>query len=136
MENEMSETTTIEHRAAAWIVGRDTGSSSKALWAVMMGVDGGGAYPSDGGDLGRCLRLLEAVPEWRARLPEMAAKNDYWGALVKHWDELEALHAKAVDRDDYKPLYGRMKQILDPIADRDPRVIRLGGGASVRFGRP
>lgn len=130
----MSETTTIE-RAATWIVGRDTGSSSKALWAVMMGVKGDGSYPSDGGDLGRCLRLLEAVPEWKARLPEMSAVSPYWEALVKHWDELAALHAKDDQRGRHDAVYARMKQILDPIEAKDPRIVELGNGVSMRFGR-
>src|ERR1035441_7297858 len=30
----------------------------------------GPCYPLDPSDLGRCLRLLDVVPEWRARLAE------------------------------------------------------------------
>jgi hypothetical protein len=129
----MSDTAT---RANAWIAGRDTGASSKALWAVMMGVKSDGSYPSDGGDLGRCLRLLEAVPEWKPRLKEMAAVNGYWAALVAHWDELAALHAKDDERGRHDAVYARMKQILDPIEAKDPRIFKMGNGASIRFGRP
>ena len=104
------------------------------MWAVMMGVKGSGAYPSDGADLGRCLRLLEAVPEWKPRLPEMAAVNDYWAALVTHWAELSSLHANGQQRGRHDEVYFRMKQILDPIENRDPRIVKLGGGVSMRFG--
>lgn len=119
----------ISERANAWIVSRDTGASSKALWAVMMGQKSDGSYPHDGSDIGRCFRLLDAVPEWRARLPEMAAVSAYWAALVKNWDELEGLH-----REPGPALYRRMRQLLDPIEKADPRVIRMGNGITMRFG--
>jgi len=124
----------IADRANAWIVGRDTGMSSQAMWAVMMGVetDGSSPHPRDAADLGRCIRLLEAVPEWRPRLKEMALVNGYWAALVAHWDELEALYAEG----DWAAVYRRMGQILAPIEAKDRSVVNLGGGASVRFGRP
>lgn len=123
---------TIEQRANQWIAGRDTGASSKALWAVMMGSKPERhAYPSDGGDLGRCMRLLDAVPEWKPRIGEMAAISPYWAALVAEWPKLERLHAA----DDHKATYAAMKAILNPIEDKDPGIIRLGGGMSMRFGR-
>lgn len=119
-------------RANSWIAGRDTGASSKAIWAVMMGQKGDGSYPSDGDDLGRCLRLLEFIPEWKPRINEMAPVNQYWAALVANWDELTKLHALT----DHGPVYKRMKQILDPIEAKDPRIVKMGNGASIRFGRP
>ena len=81
-------------RAHRWIVGRDTGMSSKAIWAHMMGAGepgfGGWAYPSDPSDLGRCLRLLRVVPEWQVRMPEMAKRSPAWGRLIARWDEIVA----------------------------------------------
>lgn len=122
---------TIIERANAWMAGRDTGSSSKAIWAVMMGEKPGRfAYPSDGADLGRCIRLLDMIPEWRDRLGEMAAVSAYWAALVPEWPRLEALHAQ----DDSAAVYEAMKTILNPIEDRDPGIIRMGKGVSLRFG--
>jgi len=97
----------------------------------MMGVKSDGSYPSDGGDLGRCLWLLELIPEWKPRLPEMGAVNAYWAALVANWDELAKLHAL----EDRGLVYRRMKQILDPIEAKDPRILKMGNGASIRFGR-
>lgn len=78
-------------RAHAWVVSDDTGLSSKQLWAVMMGVPPGRSYyPCDPSDLGRCLRLLDAVPDWRPRIREMAAQSPEWDALTTRWSELEA----------------------------------------------
>lgn len=85
---------TIEQRAIQWIVSRDTGDSSKAIWAHMMGAqkpDLGWPHPYDPDDLGRCLRLLRLIPEWKPRLPEMSKRSKAWAALVSHWDELAAM---------------------------------------------
>jgi hypothetical protein len=119
----------IIERAHAWIVGRDTGSSSEAIWAVMMGMKPDwDSHPHDGDDLGRCLRLLDLIPEWKLRLGEMAVVYPYWAALVEHWDELAA-HAQ--DRH----VYDRMRKILDPIEAKDCNVVRMGTGISMRFGK-
>lgn len=109
--------------ALAWIVGDDTGISSKAIWSRMMGVayasrdHGWDTYPHDPSDFGRCYRLLKLVPEWRARIEEMASASPEWTALVKHWDELTALYEEEVDttrhrhRGSAPRLYARMKEI-------------------------
>lgn len=121
----------ITDRANAWIVGGDTGLSSKTLWAVMMGQKPPRpSHPLDNGDLGRCTRLLNAVPEWRPRIKEMAGVSPYWAALVPRWDELEAL-----DKTDPKACYKLMRALLDPVETKDPSVIRLGEGMIMRFGR-
>lgn len=63
----------IKDRALAWALGEDTGTSSKTLCRTMLGAPKG-AYespPSDADDRGRCIRLLELIPEWIPRLPEL-----------------------------------------------------------------
>jgi len=65
---------TIEQRALYWALADNTGSSSKAIANHMAGNPLGRFYagpPSDADDRSRCIRLLEIVPEWIARLPEM-----------------------------------------------------------------
>lgn len=84
--------------ALAWITGRDTGQSSITIWAVMMGAVDPTAdswtysTPMDADDLGRCLRLLDRVPEWKPRLPEVAERFPAWGPLVREWSRLEAAY--------------------------------------------
>lgn len=119
----------IERRAAEWALSDDTGASSKTIARHMMGMDKSYSYPSDGGDLGRCIRLLDAIPEWRERLPEMAQHSEAWAALVEHWAELEAMH-RAGD----KRLYDRMKAVLAGPEKRDLNLVKLGNGVSMRFG--
>lgn len=86
----------------AWIVGDDTGISSKTIWAVMMGKEPtyylGADAPYDAGDFGRCYRLLNEMPSWRARLPEVAAKYLVWAPLVAAWDELTSLYETDIQK--------------------------------------
>jgi hypothetical protein len=65
--------TGIKDRALAWALGSDTGTSSKTLCRVMLGAPKMNyeSAPSDADDRGRCIRLLELIPEWIPRLPEL-----------------------------------------------------------------
>ena len=85
----------------AWFAGDDTGMSSEAIACHMTGVESRNPWcaPSDPGDLGRCLRLLERFPEWNGRMGEMAKHGPEWAALVPHWGELEKLMADEVGID-------------------------------------
>ena len=89
---------TEQQRAIQWIQGRDTGTSSKTIWSVMMdAVDGDLSSwrydtPSDDDDFGRCYRLLALIPEWRGRLPEVGKVFPKWSPLIREWDRLTTLH--------------------------------------------
>ena len=61
-----------------WLLSDDTGSSSKALCAWMLGIDYDCSYPSDKWDRGRCIRLLQLIPSWINRLDEMKTVNRSW----------------------------------------------------------
>ena len=54
--------------------------------------------PYDESDFGRCYRLLQHFPAWRARLPEVAAAHPIWGPMVEAWDELTALYEEEMQR--------------------------------------
>lgn len=121
----------ISDRANQWICGSDTGSSSKCLWAVMMGAtpDRWKSHPHDGSDLGRCLRLLALIPEWRPRIGEMASVSPYWAVLVENWAKLEAAAIS-----DPSGIYKMMRGLLDPIEKADRNVVRFGsGGVTMKF---
>ena len=47
--------------------------------------------PRDSADLGRCLRLLEVMPEWRGRLNVVAEAypETAWPEIIAAWEELE-----------------------------------------------
>lgn len=82
----------VNPNALAWIVGNDTGVSSETIWAVMLDVEpkyGWDNVPDDQYAFGRCVRLLDLVPEWRCRMPEMAKKQPQWRRFVQEWKALE-----------------------------------------------
>lgn len=84
----------VHDRAVQWIVSDDTGMSSKAIWAHMMYAKRPSYcwhHPYDPDDLGRCLRLLRLIPEWKSRIKEMATRSKEWGFLVTYWDNLAAM---------------------------------------------
>lgn len=73
----------IVKRALTWLMGDDTGISSKALCAHMLGIEGArNMPPSDAGDRGRCIRLLQLIPEWQPRLDEMAQYKPTSGIVI------------------------------------------------------
>lgn len=83
----------MQQRIIKWLLSGDTGSSSKAICAHMSGAGSSDmcSYPSDPSDLGRCLRLLELVPEWNARIGEMAQYSPGWAGLITEWLALTEL---------------------------------------------
>ena len=83
----------LNSKIVAWMADGDTGLSSEtiALWiSQRKKLSRWGAFtPSDPADLGRCLRLLRAVPELRERLHEMAECSEQWAHMLTYWDEIE-----------------------------------------------
>lgn len=82
-----------------WWLGTDVGKSSAALFHVLCreglkwetDAYGQKATPQDASDFGRCKRLLEAIPEWRNRLAEVAEKypDTAWPRIIARWQEIE-----------------------------------------------
>jgi hypothetical protein len=106
--------------ALRWVAGDHVGLSSMAIFSHMTGVRPrrGWAHPWDPDDLSRCLRLLRAVPAWRARIPEMARRSKTWKALSARWDEIERCMENEVgwnwSKGKKAPLtYALMKEIID-----------------------
>lgn len=75
-----------------WLLSGDTGISSECLACEFLGKqknDGWGwRAPSDPADLGRCLRLIDKVPEIRKCVDSLALKNDSWKKIAGVWDEI------------------------------------------------
>lgn len=84
-------------RLGAWLNSRDTGLSSEAIFHFMTLAVPPQHHPHDPADLGRCLRLLERFPEWKPRMPELAAHDPYWAALLRQWDEIVAAFISEAD---------------------------------------
>lgn len=136
-------TQTIERRAMAWFASDDTGTSSMTLARHMLGMphnDGFGiCEPADGGDLGRCLRLLAKIPEWEPRVPELANLSHTWAALVPHWERLKTLLIEETgpdfDRTKSAPRTYQLIRMLTDEARKKDGWVSLGfkvSGVSVR----
>ena len=84
----------LEHKILVWLATGETGVSSEAIAYTLCGIHptrcGGCTWPSDPSDFKRCLKLLRAIPEIRQQLDKLRPLHRCWGALVDHWDELEA----------------------------------------------
>lgn len=91
----------IAERGEAWLLNGRVGLSSKAIYCHMTGHTDNEKwnYPRDPDDLNRCLLLLELIPEWRSRMPEMAAHGKQWTGLVADWPALAGCFIREVGLD-------------------------------------
>ena len=101
-----------------WLAGGDTGISSRTIWHVMMRQDWddqtwGPDVPHDPSDFGRCVRLLEEFPAWRARMGEVCAAYPKWSGLVEAWDDLEGLYNEELPTGRAPKLWARMQALAD-----------------------
>jgi len=109
----------FSERMSDWLNGPDTGLSSRALLATIDGSRFSGreadrhAHPHDPDDLGRCIRMLDALPELRTALPSASAMSSEWAALVAAWDEIEGLYREEFASGCAPRCYERMKAILN-----------------------
>jgi hypothetical protein len=98
--------------ALAWLGNGDTGTSSLTIWHVMHGSRQKHAdIPYDPADFGRCYRLLQVMPAWRARLTEVVAVYPDWAPLVAVWDELTALFELESPAGTCPRLWARMREL-------------------------
>jgi len=114
---------------AGWLVGNDTGSSSK--WLAATAIAGAipeskyaPSYPRDAADFGRCVRLIEAAPSVRNAFPLLAAACEKWAALVSKWDALTILHNETPEKDSYRwrVVTSQMDLLFRPANETSPSV--------------
>lgn len=110
-----------------WLMGYDTGISSKAMVSVFTGKAAKGLWdmdtPRDPDDFGRCYRMMNQFPEWYSRLDEIPEVFPNWGPMIGAWPELCAMYEKVCDDEGrYTPnkdleaaesMYVRMRQLND-----------------------
>ena len=108
-----------------WLASDSTGLSSRYMARILATCAGLGSvpeeddlhfrgihYPHDPSDFGRCVGLLDAVPELRPHLPELTeGHGGAWARLVAVWDELEALYREELPTGKAPRLYARMREM-------------------------
>ena len=86
IKSKLSENEERNKRIVAWATGDDTGMSSNTVLRFMSGLELSNIQiclpPSDAGDRGRCIRLLNLFPEWWDRLDEMRGLSDEWNEQI------------------------------------------------------
>jgi len=136
-----------------WLMGGDTGISSKTILSAMTGTPMTGGFgpdiPGDGVDFGRCYRLLKLFPEWRANLSKVSDAYPQWTPLVREWDSLEKAYEEDLGKRHGKDsCYAMLRALYDKCMiaggwqksgnggwKRDKTsVVQLGKGVSMRFG--
>lgn len=75
----------------AWLACDEAGLSSQYMASILGGFEGRREYahPLDADDFSRCVKLLDAVPEYRKDLEKMRDKSDHWSQLLDRWDVAE-----------------------------------------------
>lgn len=87
----MQLSTDAKKKLAEWMTGDDVGMSSMsiAVAAATGHIPFNCASPHDLGDLGRCARLVDQIPEVREiAFPILSEASEDWKNLVSGWDEL------------------------------------------------
>ncbi|MBD2076339.1 hypothetical protein H6F86_21130 [Phormidium sp. FACHB-592] len=113
----------IRQRANQWITTGEVGTSSKTIWAVLTGTisEQGRSCginfdtPSDADDFSRCYKLLQLIPEWRTRLPEVAEVFPKWLPIVEMWDDLTILY----EDKQWEGIYERLDAVRDRCMELD-----------------
>jgi len=103
-----------------WLLNGDVGSSSETIVAAYydMPIRRGISYPHDGGDLGRCIKLLNQIPMLERGLPRLAELDPHWKALYVNWESLKAAYYLEVGANksgdkSHDKVYDMMQDIFD-----------------------
>ncbi len=122
---EMALPASISPEMRHWAIWGEQGLSSQAIFRHLTKLKIPGvrpprdgeepAYPRDVNDLGRCIRLLEEVPELQGRIGEMAEVSQRWKALAAVWNDLVEAHR--VD-----PELGHLRDLLDKALASKPET--------------
>lgn len=82
------------NKAIEWLLGEDTGVSSKTMCAGVLGIDLGhlADKPYDIYDLGRCVRFCRYVGITDADLRKICKTYPWWEPLYQNWGRLTYLY--------------------------------------------
>lgn len=89
-----ADVSSLDARAEWWLEHGDRGVSSETIFSAFRGGISPlhAAIPYDPDDFGRCKRLLDLMPEWRADLNRVSALYPWFKPMIDQWDEIERLY--------------------------------------------
>lgn len=80
-----------------WLSSRDTGISSKTMLSAITGIPVGCCdIPYDIADVGRCVKMLRALPDLRSQLSKVIEVHNHWMPFIDCWKELERRYDECV----------------------------------------
>lgn len=97
----------------AWLESDDVGLSSRFMASVLSNgkistpFNAPNHYPRDPDDLGRCIRLIEAVPDFEGLVYLLYGHGHEWDAVAKNWERWKLLYAAG----DESELYSEMQKV-------------------------
>lgn len=73
-----------------WIASHDVGTSSRTMWAALMGVSAGDCHdvPCDSDDFSRCYDLYTFCEVTSEDLQKIVDVYPYWRPVIGRWTEL------------------------------------------------
>lgn len=81
-----------------WIIGDNTGASSKTMWTAVMGIDASNPpafwfdIPHDADDFSRCLKLYNECELTKDDLAKVSAMFPEWKGIIDKWDILTEMY--------------------------------------------
>ena len=110
--------------AVKWLVGGDTGISSKTMCAALFGMTPKDSdMPHDASDFGRCLRFIRFMPDGTKDIVfKKLSDKPEWVEIGKRWDELVDLY----DQENWAGIYEILSTIRKECRQPRPNEIFIG----------
>lgn len=90
----------------AWLASDDVGMSSKFMASVLSGkFQAEFAIPYDPDDFGRCVRMIQAVPELEPLIGEMRKHGPMWTAVADKWERWSEM----LNEEQFRALHEEMR---------------------------
>ena len=111
-------------KAVEWLVGGDTGISSKTMCAALFGATPKDSdMPHDAGDFGRCLRFIRFMPDGTKDIVfKKLSDKPEWVEIGNRWDELVELY----DQENWRGIYDILSAIRKEYRQPRPNEIFIG----------
>lgn len=98
------------------------------LWSYMMGVQrdySNCVPPTHIGTFSACDRMLDEMPEWKARLPEMARAFPRWAKIIENWDYFKISISVHIKSDEFSRIADKM------LAETDAEIVANEKGETI-----